>query len=553
MKRSSTLKLLPVVLILSLLLAGTSWGVFVAENKLPSPTSSGPAKAPPEAKVTDEGWFAPAKRGRPIPSLPEQVRKAYVIPIREEITSKTFAAMKRKAIRCKGSGAELIILDMDTWGGQVIAALDMARLLKTDLKNIRTVCYVRTRGISAGALIALACDEIVMTRVGKLGDCAPIVMMQKLEGVEREKGESPLRAEFRESAELNGYPRALAESMVSWDVEVWLVRNKKTHELRYGFRHDWRGRVDIPLGVATAPSNPKSRWELVKVVLAEKKLLTMTSTQAQDYGFASGIIDPADTDDPLGKLREHYNVIGEPTVLTDNWSEKLVELLTSPYLVGFLTFVAILCAYVEINTPGFGIAGAVAITCVAIVFGSRFLVGLATWWEIVIVAIGIVLILVEVFVTPGFGIPGIAGILCVVVGLLAMIVPNAPNKLPIPHTDLDWSIFTNGVLALVIAFLCALGAIPIVAKYLPKVPIASRLILQPTVIAGMSPATQQAPIRSIRPGDVGITESTLRPVGEVRFGDHLVSAIAEGEFISPGTRVRVLKNEGNRVMVTPVA
>ena len=83
------------------------------------------------------------------------------------------------------------------------------------------------------ALVALACDEIIMTPVGKLGDCAPISMAGTLEGLRREKTESPLRAEFRESAEMNGYPIVLSESMASWDMEVWLIRDKSTRQLRY--------------------------------------------------------------------------------------------------------------------------------------------------------------------------------------------------------------------------------------------------------------------------------------------------------------------------------
>ena len=99
----------------------------------------------------------------------------------------------------------MVIIDMDTWGGEVIAALDISRLIMTELSQAYVVCYVRTRGVSAGALIALACNEIIMTPdVGKLGDCAPILMGAKLEGTEREKTETVLREEFAESAKRGG-------------------------------------------------------------------------------------------------------------------------------------------------------------------------------------------------------------------------------------------------------------------------------------------------------------------------------------------------------------
>ncbi len=508
--------------------------------------------APAEARITSEGWFAAPELRTDRPKLPETVTKTFVIPVREPITGKTFEAMKRKAVRCRAGGAELILIDMDTWGGEVKAALDIARLLKVDLDDIYTVCYVGTRAISAGAMIAMACDEIIMTPTGKLGDAAPISMGGKLEGIPREKIESVLRKEFAESAKRNGYPVALAESMTSIHREVWLVRHKKTRELRYVSRRDFGGKVDITPGVTSAPSNPKGDWELFRLILTNKELLTMTPDEAKEYGFVRHLIK-APRDDKLAGVMKHFNVSRDPIVLKDNWSEELVEFLSSPPLLGFLFFTAILLAYVEMHTPGFGVAGTLAIVCFAIIFGSRFLVGMAAWWEIALFVIGIVLIAIEVFVTPGFGVLGITGVLCCVAALLAMIIPNAPDKLPIPRTDMDWTIFTNGLLALMIGFILACAAAILLARILPKAPVAGRLILQAPTVTEVSPASEAAPIHSVSIGDTGTVQGPCRPVGQVRFGQMLLDAIAEGAFISAGTQVKVVKVEGNRVVVTPVA
>ena len=95
-------------------------------------TGTHPAAAPPNAKVTDEGWFAPAIRQRELPPLPKTLTRAFVIPVREPISEKTRDAIERKLIRCRTAGAKLIVLDMDTWGGDFFVGLDIARLLKTD-------------------------------------------------------------------------------------------------------------------------------------------------------------------------------------------------------------------------------------------------------------------------------------------------------------------------------------------------------------------------------------------------------------------------------------
>ena len=548
-KRSTTSVSAVLIGMLILGICAASRGVRTVWGKgSPStaPTSS-PATAP--ADEEPEGWFADTKADLKKPPLPEKITQAFVIPIREPITAKTFKAVKRKVHRCHKSKPDLIIFEMDTWGGRAIAALDIARLLKTDLNEIYTVCYVRTRAVSAGALIALACDEIVMTPTGKLGDAAPVSPIGKIEGVEREKSETLLRKEFAESAERNGYPVPLAESMVSITREVWVVRNIDTRELRYVLRRDFSGKVRIPPGVSTAPTNPTGKWELLRVIVTDKELLTLTSREAQEYGFVSEIVE-APRGDELAGVRKHFDLTVDPIVLGDTWSERMVEFLTSPPIISFLFFAGLLCAYVEMHTPGFGVAGGIAIACFAVIFGSGFLVGLAAWWEIALFVIGLALIAVEIFITPGFGILGITGAICCLGALLAMLIPNAPGKWPIPQTDIDWSIFINGLVALGVGFLMACAAAVLIGKYLPKVPVASRLILDLPDVSDSYPATRHAPIRRIAVGSTGTVEHPLRPVGQVRIGQELVDAVAEGEFIPAGTKVKVIKIEGNRVMVT---
>jgi len=482
------------------------------------------------------------------PAAPQAVTRAFVIPIREPITTKTFDALKRKAVLCRARRAELIIFDMDTWGGDAIAALDIARLMKTELKNIHTVCYARTRAVSAGAMIAVSCDEIVMTPIGSLGDCAPISPGSKLEGVRREKIETELRREFRESAKRNGYNLALSQSMVSSDLEVWLIRHKKSGEQRYVLKNDWKGRVETPHDEKTDRRRKKYDWQLVRIIVPKGKLLTMDSTEAREYGFVRNIIDTGEPD-PLADLLAHYHVKVPPEVLADTWSERLVEFLTHPAVMGLLFFVGLLCGYVEMHTPGFGVAGSVAIVCFAILFGGQYLSGLAQWWEIALFIVGLVLLGVEIFITPGFGIMGISGALCCLVAILAMLVGNAPDELPWPDSQYAWDTFTNGVLWLMAAFVAATVAAALLGRYLPKIPVANRLVLatpQPTI---QPPTAEDSPIRRVREGQVGIVTQTCRPVGKVRIDGELLDAVADGAFLEGGTEIVVLRNEGNRVVI----
>ena len=506
--------------------------------------------APAGAKITNEGWFAPPKRSRPLPPLPETVTKAFVIPIREEITQKTYYAFKRKLARCIASGAELIVVDMNTPGGGLFAGMDIAQAIKIDAQGTRVVCYVRPETISAGSMIGLACDEIVMVPVGKLGDCGVIFMGGRPAGMPPDKILTYVRTEFRQSAQMHGYNDALCQKMVDPNKEAWLVRNKTTRELQYVLRGEYRGQVTIPPGLSDVPSNPAAQWELLRIVVPIGNLFTMTTAEAVKYGFCADVVESPRLA-PFSDLGKLYNVKGGFTVLGDTTGEEILEFMTSMWVTVLLLAGAIICGYIEFHTPGFGIFGTLSIICLALLLGSRFLTGYAHWWEITLVVLGLILLAVEIFLTPGFGVAGTLGIISLLVGLAAALIPNAPNKLPWPETTLDWWAMTRAAETLLLAFVVAVGSVLLLARFLPKMPVAHWLILQASKAL---PAAQAEDllrgVRSLTPGRTGVVTSICRPAGTVRFGEDLVEAVSEGEYIPAGTKVKVVRNEGNRVVVT---
>ncbi len=521
-----------------------------AANAPVSSTTTGPAATQPDAKVTEEGWFAPVGRQSKLPPLPGKVTKAFVIPVREPITKKTYEAIRRKLVRCQASGAQLIVLDMDTWGGEGSAAHDIARMLKTDARDTRVVCYIRTRAISAGSMIALACDEIVMTPVGMLGDCGVVFPSGKPDGMPPDKIDTVVRAEMRESAKMHGYSEALTQSMVSDDLEVWLIRNKTSRQLRYVQASDFRGRVTIPPGLTRIKSNKKADWDLLRVIVPAGKLLTADSDQAVEYGYTAAIVDSS-SNNPLAELAKHYNVLEDFIILEDTWSEGLVDFLTSGTITAVLLFGAMLFAYIEMHTPGFGVFGAIAVICFGFLVGSRFLTGMAQWWEIGLFVIGIALLAVEVFITPGFGVMGTLGAVFCLAGLMAILIPNAPDRLPLPSGELAWSVFRAGAAAMGIGFISSVAAMMLITRFLPKVPMANWMILKSSSAAtanAIEPALEG--IRSIRPGQTAVVTAICRPAGQIRIGDKLFEAVTEGEYIPAGEKVKVIRNESNRVVVT---
>ena len=499
---------------------------------------------------TPDGWFPLPKFDRP--ALPEKVTKAFVIPIHGPITNTTFKAVRRKIIRCKTktAGAELIVLDMNTPGGISTAMNAIVEQILRELPGVTTVAYVNRRAWSAGAIISLACHEIAMAPTSIIGDAMPILINERGQPVPmsedlRAKVESAAIEEVRLLVEKRDHSQALCEGMVTSKLEVWLIRHTPTRELKVVDATAWRGKVrGVPGGgVAALLAADEVEWEHVQTIAGPDRVVTLTTKRALRAGLVRCVFEDMDA------LKKHYNVVGEMVTLEDNWSEEVVAFLTSPAVMAFLVFVGILCAYVEINSPGFGVPGAIAILCFAIVFGSQYISGMAQWWEIALFFVGVVLLVVEVLVLPGFGVAGIAGILCCIVALLAMLVDNAPTEFPWPDTKGAWAMLTTGTLWLLAAFVAAMVVGVVLGRYLHKVPLAGRLVLAAPNAPDTAPTSEEAPIRHIRPGQTGRVIQPCRPVGKVEIGGEFADAIAEGAFVPAGSEVVVLRVEGNRVVV----
>jgi membrane-bound serine protease (ClpP class) len=221
-----------------------------------------------------------------------------------------------------------------------------------------------------------------------IGDCAPIAIGAKLEGVEREKAESFVRAAFMRAAEANGYPAVLLKTMVSMQTEVYRVKNLQTGAYEF-FESD---------KISADPN----KYELDKkeLIVRSDELLTLTASKAYEYGIARAQVkDLAGALDFLAR-RDGVSFVGEPIVLKTNWSEEMVRWLNNPAVMAVLVMLALLGVYVEFSTPGVGLPGLVAVVCFVLIIGSKYLVGLANWVEVVLFGVGVLLLMVEVLSCP---------------------------------------------------------------------------------------------------------------------------------------------------------
>lgn len=471
--------------------------------------------------------------------------KAAVIICKGLIDDGLYKSIKRRTAEALDSGAEYLIYEIGTYGGLLKSADDIAKYFILDVgKRAKTVAYITTEAISAGAMISVSCQDIIMVANTTLGDCAPIVMGGKLEGVEREKAESFTRAAFDRAAEANKYPQALLRAMVSMQIEVERVKNIETQQYEF-FESD-----RLPKDVNGYDLENK------ELIVKDDEILTLTASRALEYGIARAVVSNVDEAISFLGKRDGVNITAEPMVLETNWSEEMVRLLNSPAVMGVLVLLAMLGVYMELNTPGLGLPGLIAVICFAIIIGSKYLIGLANWVEVAVFVVGIILLLIEFFVLPGFGIAGIMGIICILGGLFGMLVKNQPDEVPWPQSTVDWQIFTDGALGLLLGFVLFVAAALVLARYLPKSSAFAGLSLSPSAaktgrefeISVTAPLEGRS--QRIKVGEIGEVLSKLRPTGRARFGEQIVDVVCEAEFLDKGCKVEIIEIHGNRVIVT---
>src|SRR3990172_1959930 len=207
--------------------------------------------------VTLTGLMASLSFGEPSPAAEIAASTAAILPLHGDITDVTVDSLRRRIDVARKQGAKIIILDMDTPGGLVTSSIAVADLIRSLPDEVKTVAWVNPNAHSGGALVAMACDEIVMARSSRIGDSQ--VIMGGPSGVTavpeelQPKAYTPVLHDFRTSARKNGYSQVLCEALVIPEREVWWLENVKTGQREFVFDDEKVKRLgeDKP---TTAPS-----------------------------------------------------------------------------------------------------------------------------------------------------------------------------------------------------------------------------------------------------------------------------------------------------------
>jgi len=492
----------------------------------------------------------------------------HVVAIDGEIDLGIAPFLDRALTEAQDAGAAAVLLEIDTPGGRLDAVLQMRDTLLAS--PVRTIAYIDPTAFSAGALVALAAEEIHFAPAGVMGAATPV--MGGTGQPTDPKVVSAVRSTFRATAEQRDRDPLVGEAMVDEAIEID--------------------------GLIEAGS-----------------LLTLTAMDAEAVGYSDGVApDRATLLDELG-LGDRDLVETRPSL-----AERTVRIITNPVLASVLVVVGVLLIIGEVLVGAFGLASLVGAGLLGTFFWGHLLAGLAGWEDVVLVGIGIVLILVEIFVVPGLGVPGVLGLAAVLGGTyLAMV----GRDLDFVSSEQLWA--TAGTVGLafigigigLIALLALLGrrrsareqprgamehAGTVNGETMTKdrrddeaadatgagggssgashsgrrrrmatartMPGDTRdrrgwlkwfgdgdILERENDVGGADTAEPTPPpvsagaATAAREGDVGVALTDLRPAGVASFDGHRVDVVTEGDYLQAGDRVEVIRAERYRRVV----
>ncbi len=511
-----------------------------------------------------------------------------IIPIRGPIDDLTVISVIRRTELAVENGAQAIVLEFDTPGGDMLATLQLCNYIKTQMP-VNTIAWIHPHAFSAGAILALATREILVGPSSAFGDAAPIqvipgVGLIPMSPTERAKMEAPLVAEVVDSARLRGYDEHLVQSFVRLGSELWLIRSTTNGKraivdaeeyrtlfgsepprqaatvaatvdssgegedeseglIPYFSRYQSKPMFEVPptelaLSRSRLTEADRGQWVLVEQVAKSDQLLVVYPDEAIALGLAKG---QAANEQEISAWFGATNL----TRYEESWSESLVRFLTT-WPVRIALIVVLLVAFVlEALTPGFGIFGSLAIIALLLLVGAPALVGLAEWWELIAVILGLALVALDIVIIPLGGWVAVIGGALVLTGLVSSFVTR----------DISSAIGQQQLFMGIGSTLAGLfGSTAILWfswKFLPQSPLLRRATLLAVASSHSSDAILIPPDWP-QVGCEAIAITTLRPTGKVQVGNQPFDAQTNGEFVEAGTRVCIVRRRGSTLEVEKI-
>lgn len=419
--------------------------------------------------------------------------RVMVMEIKQTIDPRMSRYVSLALDHAKKTNADILIIEMDTYGGILTDAKEIVdRIMNLD-KPVWV--FINADAASAGALISIACDSIYMAPGATIG-AATVVTGAGGESAP-DKYQSYMRSIMRSTAEENGRDPRIAEGMVDEKIVIDSIKQAG-------------------------------------------KVITFTTNEAIANGFCEAKVESIEEILARNKI-ENY----ELDFFRLGATEKIIAFFLNPFISGLLILIIIGGIYFELQTPGVGFPLLAAVTALVLYLVPYYLNGLAEYWEIIALFVGLGLLLVEIFVLPGFGVAGIAGISLIVTSLILVMLNNdffnfdfVPLKDILMAGGAALGGLTGGLLLLLFGG-TRLAASSGFQKFT------------------LSDTHESARGYTVNPlpnmvGKRGVAQTVLRPGGKVLIDLDVYDAFSRGEYIEKGEPVEVVSMEGVTLRVRKV-
>jgi membrane-bound serine protease (ClpP class) len=449
------------------------------------------------------------------PSLEGGWRAAQIV-LAGPITGDAVARARQQIERAVADGANFLCLRVDSAGGSPEQSLVLAnRLAAFDPARVRTVAYVPRQARGDAALVALACDELVMHPDAVLGGEGDAAI--------RGRQAAAVAASWREGvARKRDRAWSLPIAVVLPGIDIQQATQQETGRVEYFSAEELAGRAD------------RDSWKVGAKVGTGP--IQLTGRSAESLGLATHVVEG------FAGLVQAYGLTGDIALSEPGWADRLLDALASPGLAWLLLLIGGVGLYIELHTPGFGLGGFVSMVAFIVYFWSQYLHGTSGWLEVMLFLAGLFCLAAEIFVLPGFGVLGLGGGLLVIASLVL-----ASQSFVLPANDyqirqLQWSLL--GILGAAVG-VSLVGVL--VRRWLPSTPVLRNVLLEPPAA---DDAVEEAGLEELI-GLEGTTTTRLAPAGKARIAGRLHDVTSDGPLVEPGAPVRVVEVRGGRVLVRP--
>ena len=502
-----------------------------------APTPSPPA---PSFAPIALGSFNPAKHGIALPPNP----KIMVIPVNDENTKEGMidqwqaSFIERRLHHAKSDHYDLVILEIDTWGGEVPACERINSLIAKC--GVPVIAFVKEKAFSGGALISLGCKAIIMQPDSQIGGALAIHMGVDLGKDMRIKMDSSMAATVKILATSNSYPQAIAQGMVDSGIDVL-----ETDDLTHRFM------TDLEYDVLKVKPTIVKKWK------TKGQILTLTAAEAVNTGLASGTAQDVDeVKVGMGAAPTTALYIADITS-----SEKAARFLSHPLWRVLFVILGLISLFIELKSPGHGAGYLGFALCLGVFFWLQMFVANAGIIELVLFGAGAMLVALEIFLFPGVGVLGFAGFVLLIASIVLSFLPEGisighvwsgeaqPWEADLLNKGLMWSAVTLlSIVTVVIVGLLKGATLPGLSRMALTAQVGGTVNSGRDAAAAAMPSGPRAALDALI-GQSGTSETVLRPAGKVRLNGVTYEAVSEGGFLKPGVQVVVLRVSSNSLVV----